>query len=228
MKIAIIGQDQGRLNILKNELKLLKEDQKDLTLNAVHPGLMQTVIDEKLNVLILETNQVSKIIFSLVEQIRKFNFIGPVIVVGHLANDFKMAELGHFKGLYFLKKPYEVSQLHGLVKNSFLQENMKQRKDERFKVREQATLECYRSDFKTEAIINDISRSGLSVEGNLSGLHAGDLLRLKFNFQKINKERTMSARVVWVKKDSDTLQQAGLEFVSQVTVYKYLLDYAAA
>ncbi len=228
MRIAIIGQDQGRLTKIKEELKFLRGEQKDLSLTAVHPGLMQTAIDEKLNVLILETNQVSKIIFRLVDQIRKYNFKGPIIVLGQLANDFKLHEFSHLKGLYFLKKPYDEAQLAGLIKNSFLQENMKQRKDERFKVREQATVECYRSDFKTESMINDISRSGIRIEGNLTGLHAGDIIRLKFNFQKINKERTISARVVWVNKDNEAKQEAGLEFVSQVTVYKYLLDRAAA
>ena len=89
-------------------------------------------------------------------------------------------------------------------------------------------LEAYSSDFKLETTINNISRSGVRIEGALTGLRNGDLLRLHFNFDEINKSRTMSARVVWVKKEGDNKEEAGLEFVSQKAVYQYLLENAVA
>jgi hypothetical protein len=104
----------------------------------------------------------------------------------------------------------------------------KQRKDERFSVKQFATLESYNSDFKVETVVTNISKSGMRITGELSGLQTGDLLRLHMQFEEINKERQMSAKIVWIKIEGDKMSEAGLQFVSQKDVYRYLLERAIA
>lgn len=228
VKIVIVGQDTDRLDIIKEQLKPLKEASNHVTIQTTKPNYVGTMIDHHLTLMICDSGEINGHIFPFINQIRKLKFTGPILLTAHLPANFDLKEITKEKFFYFLKKPYSQEQLLGIVKNCITVQNMRQRRDQRFDVREQATLQAYSSDFSTETVINNISKSGARIEGNLSGLKQGDLLRLHFNFEKIKKERILSARVVWLKKDGDTKEEAGLEFVSQQTVYRYLLEHAAA
>ena len=228
MKLVVVGHDQNRLNHIKTELAELHNVYSDLLINTARPGFLETLIDSRLKLMLMDTGTINKMVFPFIVQIRKLGFSGPILVLGNPAAQFDLRELAQVNNVFQLGKPYSCEALTGLVKNTINIEKMRQRRDQRFNVRECATLEAYSSDFKVETIINNISRSGLRIEGNLEGLRQGDLLRLHINFDKINKERTMSARVVWMQKDNDNKEQAGLEFVSQKAVYKYLLNYGVA
>lgn len=227
-KLVIVGQDQDRLENLKREMKPIQEELSDLRISVSRPTYLATAIDSRLKLLVFDTNIINKMLFPFVVQVRKTGYSGPILVLGNPGSNFDIAELATVKNLFQINKPYTGEQLEGMVKNCINLENLRQRRDQRFSVREKAVLEAYSSDLKIDTIINNISRSGVRIEGNLGGLQKGDVLRLHFNFDKINKERTMSARVVWMKKENDNAEQAGLEFVSQKAVYKFLLESAAA
>lgn len=228
VKVVVVGQDQDRLKNIRSELKVLRDHYNSFQLSSTHISLLEMELDPNLTLLIFDTNLVNDIVFPLINKIRRFGFTGPVLMLSHLPKNFDLGKLATVKNFFMLQKPYDQLQLLGMAKNCINVHNMRQRRDQRFDVLEQATLEAYSSDFKTETVINNISRSGVRIEGNLRGLKKGDILRLHFNFQKIRKERMMSARVVWVKKDGDIKEEAGLEFVSQKAVYQYLLNNAAA
>ncbi len=228
LKLIVVGYDQGRLQTIKQELQELQGDFPQLVLSMVKPNYLEAAIDGQLSLLVFDTQHLSKMIFPFVVQLRQMGYMGPVLALGQLHSSFDVSEIASVRNLFHLSKPYEGTQLVGMAKNCINVEQMRQRRDHRFNVRENATLEAYSSDLKMDTIINNISKSGVRIEGQLQGLKKGDLLRLHFNFDKIKKERTMSARVVWLKKEGDSKEEAGLEFVSQKAVYKYLLDYAVA
>lgn len=225
-KLLVVGNDQQRLNIIKSEVHTLLNS--EINAKFIRPGYLQAALDSSLDLLVFDTNFINKRVFPFIVQLRKHGFKGAIIILGGHASNFNLEELNAVHNVYHLYKPYEPEQLQGLIKNCMNVEQMRKRRDQRFDVHEHATLEAYGTDFKAETTINNISRSGVRIEGPLGDLKTGDLLRLHFNFDKINKERIMSARVVWLKKDSDNKEEAGLEFVSQKDVYQYLLNYAIA
>ncbi len=227
-KLVIVGRIQDRLQQLKNEVKPILDSKSDMKVSAVRPGFLETVVDSTVQLMVFDSDFINKNIFPIVVQIRKIGFGGPIVVLGNPSNDFNLKELNGVKGVFHLHKPYKPEQLVGLIKNCLNVEMLRKRRDQRFAVNEQATLEAYSSDVRIETTINNISRSGVRIEGALGELRQGDLLKLHFNFDQIQKERVMNARVVWIKKDSDSKEEAGLEFVSQKAVYKFLLDYAIA
>ena len=227
-KIVVVGFNQSRMNGIKKELIEILDGQNDVRIATASPGYLETQIDNNLKLLIFDTRTINKNVYPFVVQIRKLGFHGPLMVLGNPSTNFDTRELASVKNLFQLEKPYDPDQLLGMVKNCLNIEKMRQRRDQRFDVNERATLEAYSSDFSTETTISNISRSGVRIVGNLDGLKQGDLLRLHFNFDQINKERTMSARVVWLKTNVDSTEEAGLEFVSQKVVYQYLLDFSVA
>lgn len=228
LKLAIVGHDQQSIKHLKSELKERLTEYKDIRIATSRPGYLESAIDSHLKVLVFDTNAINRNLFPFVVQIRKTGFTGPILILGNPVSHFNLNEISEVRNLFQLGKPFDSEHLVGMVRNCINVEGMKQRRDKRFDVREVARIEAYRSDYQSDAVINNISRSGLRIEGNLHGLNQGDLLRLHFYFDQIQKERTMSARVVWLKKGDDNLEQAGLAFVSQKTVYQYLLEYATA
>lgn len=228
LKLVIVGQDQNRLNTIKCELSELHQIHGDLRVSTTGSGFIETLIEPRLKVLIFDTGAINKMVFPFMVKVRKLGFAGPIIILGNPGDQFDIRELDQLRNVFHLGKPYAVEALLGVTKNCINIEKMRQRRDQRFDVREQATLEAYSSDFRIQTVINNISRSGVRIEGDLKGLKQGDLLRLHLNLDKINKERTMSARVVWMEKAHDNKEQAGLEFVSQKAVYRFLQDYGAA
>lgn len=225
-KLVVVGRVQDRLNQLKEEVKPIIEGRQDLKISAVRPGYLETVVDTTVQIMVFDTDFINKNIFPLIVQIRKIGYAGPVIVLGNPSHNFDLKELNGVKGLYHLHKPYQPDQLVGMIRNCLNVELMRKRRDQRFDVHEHAVLEGYSSDVRLETTISNISRSGVRIEGPLGELKQGDLLKVHFNFDKINKERVMNARVVWIKKDGASKEEAGLEFVSQKTIYQFLLDYA--
>ena len=228
MKIVVVGYNQKRLNVIKEEIRGLSKSYGGLCISTSRPNCLEAIIDSNLKLLIFDTQTIDRLVIPFINQLRRSGYQGPVILLGKLNFGFDFSEFTSLPNSFHLEKPYRDEKLVGLAKNCINLEQMRQRRDQRFDVCEQAVLEAYSSDFKTETLINNISRSGVRIEGDLSGLKKGDLLRLHFTFEKIKKERVMSARVVWLKKESDSKEEAGLEFVSQKAVYQYLLDYAVA
>ena len=220
LKLVVVGHDQDRLSHIKEELHMVHESYPNLIVSSARPGYLEGMIGDNLKLLIFDTQTLNKVLFPFVAQIRKSGFSGCILLLGNPGLNFDISELSQLKDVFHLHKPYQPEQLVGLVKNCLTLEETKQRRFQRFDVREQAVLETYSSDFKDENVINNISKSGARIEGNLEGLRKGDLLRLHFNFDQINKERTMSARVVWVKKECYNKEVAGLEFVSKKAVYQ--------
>ncbi len=227
-KLVVVGREQDRMSKIKSEIKPLIDESDELRVTAIRPGYLETVLDATVQLVLMDVDFVNKNIFPIVVQIRKSGFSGPILVLGNPAQSFDISQFHGIKGLYHLHKPYSPSQLIGLIKNCMNVEMMRKRRDQRFSVCEQAVLEAYSSDFRIETTINNISRSGVRIEGSLGQLKQGDLLKLHFNFDKIQKERVMNARVVWVKRGDQSKEEAGLEFVSQKAIYQYLLGSAIA
>jgi DNA-binding NtrC family response regulator len=226
--IAIIGHAQARTQQIQSDLQELTLGRTDLCVKSLYSSQMDSLESSKPQLMVLDIQTVNRMVFPFIAQVRKLQTSCPIIVIGPLSSTFDVNELHKDKNVFYLRADYHKDQLKGLARNCLLQEKLKQRRDQRFEVKEHAVLEAYSSDYKVDTVINNISRSGVRIVGDLSGLKKGDLLRLHINFDKINKERTMSARVVWKGKDENDQEAAGLEFVSQKAVYQYLLKNAVA
>ncbi len=227
-KIMIVSQEKERLSHISEEVLPLAEIFQGLKVFTSKPSLLQDSLDQTFSLLVIDTRLVTRMIFPHIVKVRRMGFSGPIVLFGKKSIEFDVKEMTANKNIYLLEKPSSSEQLVGIIKNCLNVEDMKQRTDQRFDVNEIATLQAYKSDFQTQTTICNISRSGVKITGNMSGVNTGDLLRLVFNFEKIQKERTMSARVVWKKENDDKTGEAGLEFVSQKMVYQYLLESAVA
>ena len=82
-------------------------------------------------------------------------------------------------------------------------------------------VSSYKTDFKSHTTVNNISLGGLCVEGQWNNLQVGDLLKINFSFDKLNSERVMNGKVIWVQAGNKS--SAGIQFVKEEEVYGQLL-----
>ena len=225
IKVLTVGNSTPALKKIHNQLSPLKDD-SDLSFEMAKPGSIASALRDGVNILIYDAGDMKPLMTILIQEIRKMGFSGPIVILATVPQGMDVSEFHKLKNLHIVEKPYVQMQILGVVRNCISNSDAKTRRFKRFDVKENAVIETYSSDFRLETTINNISQNGVRIEGDLAGLNKGDLLRLHFNFDKIKKERVMSARVVWKKVDGDNKEEAGLEFVSQKTVYKYLLDHA--
>ena len=227
IKVLTVGHNPSALKRIHTQLTALRKEHDIFFVNA-KPGSIASSIKENINILIYDAGELSPLMAVFIKEIRKTGFLGPIVILASIPQGMELQSFQKQKQVHILEKPYVKMQILGIVKNCISNTDIAARRYKRFDVHEHAVLETYSSDFKVETTINNISQNGVRIEGDLSGVKKGDLLRLHFNFDKIKKERVMSARVVWKKIDGDKKEEAGLEFVSQKAVYQYLLNQSIA
>ncbi|MCB0379257.1 MAG: PilZ domain-containing protein [Bdellovibrionales bacterium] len=225
-KLQIVGKDDQTMAIVEHELSALTKHFEDIHFFRGRPGYIGTTIAEDTTILVYDAKEVNKYMQAFVKEARRANYEGPIVILGKIPETVNIETYLDDDGIVFIEKPYEVKDLVGIVWKYLTMMKVKQRQFRRYEVREKAIIETYNSDYKADTTIHDISKGGMRVIGDHIALKAGDLLRIHFNFDQIQKERVMSAKVVWVKKKDDNTQEAGLQFVSQKAVYQYLLNYA--
>lgn len=226
IKVLTVGHDASSLKKVESKMLSLKKDFKDLSFTSAQPGSIGSAVTKNINIIVYDAGELKPLMGVLIKEIRRIGFLGPIVLIGSIPPGMNVSDFKSIDGLHILEVPYVDMQLFGIIKNCIINANIEKRKYKRFDVRESAVLEAYSSDVTVNTLINNISQNGVCVEGDLSALKNGDLLKLRFNFDEIKKERVMSARVVWVRKNTDKKEEAGLEFVSQKDVYKYLLSHA--
>jgi|GEM_PF-1811160 len=190
------------------------------------PGKVHQELAEDTDVLIFESAVLGEQLKEFPISCRSLGYEGPIIVLcPSLPENMKSLRMD---GVVYIDNPFEKKNLVGVVKNILEQVAMSQRQYRRFEIEEKVELEVYNGDLKCEALIRNISRGGLFLKGHFQGLKSGDLIKVHFDLDKIQKQRVMSARVAWVQSGSGDQDgvAAGVEFVSQMVVYDYLLKFA--
>lgn len=223
-KIMIVSRNENDGILLQKKLSSLKREFEGMGFSTARPMSAAAELPAGLSLIVYNALELNTIAKNFINECRNANFLGPIVIITKGSNkvyDYKE------KNVVFVEKPYNNIELLGVVKNCLESDKAFQRKFRRFAVRQSAVVETYNSSFKAETVIKDISQGGVGIIGKLQGLQQGDFLRIHFNLDELKKERVMSARVAWVKK-SDDEEEAGLEFVSQEIIYKYLLNYALA
>ena len=223
-KIMIVSKNENEGILLQKKLASLKREFTGISFSTARPMNASESLPPGLSVIVYNALELNTIVQNFIASCRNANFLGPIVIITKGSNKVYQFEE---KNVVFVEKPYNNIELIGVVKNCLESDKAFQRKFRRFAVRQNATVETYNSGFKADTVIKDISQGGVGIVGNLTGLEQGDFLRIHFDLDELKKERVMSARVAWIKEGEED-QEAGLEFVSQEVIYKYLLNYALA
>lgn len=153
---------------------------------------------------------------------RKRGFLSSVLMLTKLPELKMIREFDEIKNFLILEKPYEDRELNGISAKLLNSVEVQQRKFRRFNTNQKVEITSYKTDYKSKSQVQNISMGGLCIEGTGSDLKIGDLLKIHFVLDKINADRVMHARVVWVKNAD--VPMAGVQFVKEEDVYNDLLN----
>jgi hypothetical protein len=152
---------------------------------------------------------------------RKKGFLAPILLISRVGSDQDLNELESLHNFVLLEKPYIDKDLLGIANKMLKTAQVAQRKFRRFSANQTVSLSSYKNEYKSESKIHNISLGGVCLESDCAELKVGDLLHLNFTLDRLNTERSMSGRVVWVRPGEKT--SAGVEFVKDKEVYGQLL-----
>lgn len=153
---------------------------------------------------------------------RKRGFLSSVLMLSKLPDVNMVRDFEDIKNFLVLEKPYEPRELRGISSKLLNSVEVQQRRFRRFNTNQKVEIVSYKTDFKSKSRVENISMGGLCIEGACANLQVGDLLKIHFVLDKINADRVMHARVVWVT--SGATEMAGVQFVREEDVYNDLLN----
>jgi len=152
---------------------------------------------------------------------RKKGFLASVILVSRVMDTTLFDQYEALNNFVLVEKPFDDKDLSGIAEKMFRAAQVPQRKFRRFSTNQDVALSSYKTDFKALSKVNNISLGGLCIDGQWNNLQVGDLLKINFSFEKLNVERVMNGRVIWVQPGEKS--SAGIQFVKEEEVYGQLL-----
>jgi response regulator RpfG family c-di-GMP phosphodiesterase len=180
-------------------------------------------LDKSMDLLIY--NNPDNLTMTLQQQIngwRRNGFQSSILLLTKVADPTAMGSVDNINNCVLLEKPFDQKDLKGISEKLLNTVEVQQRKYRRYTTQQMVTLSSYITDFKTASKVDNMSLGGLRVEGQVSDLRIGEVLKINFTLDKLNVERVMNGRVVWVDNQSPR-PSAGIQFMKETEVYTHLL-----
>lgn len=225
LKVMIASGNETDNALIERKLSPISRTLGEVKFHGVRPAHLSTAIDSTYNLLIHNTQHFSPHMRSEVQHLRSMGYLGPIMILGKVPSPNTIDRFADMQSVTIIEKPYENKDLQGIAIKYLNDAIVQQRRHRRFDTSQKVQLESYSKDLSTQTLISNISRGGVHVQGELHDISRGDLLRVSFNLEQLNKSRVVSAQVVWTRGEVGSQERsAGLRFISKAKVYEALLN----
>lgn len=162
-----------------------------------------------------------------IQELRKMGYTYPILVIldhpSPLSERFSADEAR----VTFLEKPFELRTLRGLTRKLMTARTVTKQQFRRYRTNQLVALETFVSGENVETKMFNLSKGGAYFEvSKKPGLGVGELLRLKFQLDQVEKEHHIHGRIVWTtpKGHSGGGYGIGVKFIKQEDIYRHLLQ----
>ncbi|MCB0379256.1 MAG: PilZ domain-containing protein [Bdellovibrionales bacterium] len=226
LKILMVSKNESDNPLLRKKLEPIEQQVGAVQYISARPANMSTLLESDLSLLIFNCPHFTTALRDHINHWRSSGYLGPIVILAKVHDPVTLNNLADMQNVAIVEKPYENKDLQGVAVKLINEAKVKQRRWRRYDTDQTAWLESYTSEFSVSTVIKNISKGGACISGDLSTMSKGDLLRIQFDLDEINKSHTMSAQVVWTSGEVGGERMAGLQFVSKETVYQSLLGAA--
>ena len=225
IRVLIVSRNESDNTLIQKKIEPLRTEFGAMQFYSARPANLTSVLDIETNLMIYNGNVFNSNLKNMAHKLRNIGYFGPMIVAVKIPDLKALSQFRDAKNVVLLEKPYERKDLIGIARKFLKDATVHQRRHRRFETEQNVYLESYQRDFSATTCIQNISRGGIYVQGALQDMSQGDLLRVNFDLDKINKSHTMSARVVWTQGRAGSKNRAaGLQFMTKEAVYGHLLS----
>ena len=225
LKVLIASRNETDNTLIEKRLLPITHNVGEVRFISARPANLPTMLDNEYNLLVFNCQHFNSSMRNSISHWRSLGYLGPIMVLVKIPDPKLIDRFVDIQNLTIIEKPYENRDLQGIAVKYLKEAQVNQRRFRRFDTKQKALLESYNKDFTTTSLISNISKGGAHIVGPLNDLSKGDLLRVCFELDELNKNHTMSAEVVWTSGNvGDPDRNAGLRFISKSRVYESLLN----
>lgn len=222
--ITIVSMNQLEGQKIQEILAEVRTDKYRVQFDFLRPLQLTPKLEKTMDLLVY--NNPNSLNMSLQQQVsswRRNGFLSPIMLLSKITDPSSIVRVESLSNCVLVEKPFDEKDLKGIAEKFLNTELVQQRKFRRYSTQQMVNVSSYTTDFRADTRVNNMSLGGLCLEGAVSGLRVGEVLKINFNLDKLNVERVMNGRVVWVDHDSPKVS-AGIQFMKETEVYTHLLQ----
>lgn len=214
------------------DARIVKKDfEKELhyeILASMNPRETQKILSNKsVQLIIYQPKEFRQQAIDRIDQLRQSGYNYPILVIlDHLtplADRFANPD----SKITFIEKPFELRTLRGLTKKLITTRAVTKQQFRRYRTDQTVGIETFVSGENVETKMFNLSKGGAYFElAQKPSLGVGELLRLKFQLDQVDKDYRIHGRIVWTtpKGYATGGYGIGVKFIKSEDIYRHLLQ----
>lgn len=162
-----------------------------------------------------------------IQELRRIGYSYPVLIIVDRSSPLSEQFATTDARVTFLEKPFELRALRGLTRKLITTRSVHKQRFPRYRTNQKVALENFASGEHVETKMFNLSKGGAYFEVEQKpGLGVGELLRLKFQLDQLEKEHQIHGRIVWTtpKGHIGGGYGIGVKFIKLEDIYRHLLQ----
>ncbi len=221
--ITIVSINQVESKRIQEILAEVRTDKYRVQFEYLRPLQLSQKLDKNTDLLVY--NNPNTLTMSLQQQLaswRRNSFLSPILLLSKVADAAAMTSFENLPSCVLLEKPFDEKDLRGIAEKFLHTKQVQQRKFRRYATQQVVSVSSYVSEYHSPSRVNNMSLGGLRIEGAVEALKVGEVVKINFSLDKLNVERVMNGRVVWIDQEQGQ-PSAGIQFMKESEVYSHLL-----
>lgn len=224
-KLLLESGNLGDAHSIKKDFE--KELPFELLLSANSSETKKILANKSVQLIIKQSREFQQINIDSVHALRRSGYTYPVLFIldkiNSLARQFEVEE----EKAHLLEKPFELKTLRGVVRKLMTSRAISKQQYKRFRTNQNVSLETFISGENVHTKMFNLSKGGAYFEvSKKPGLGVGELLRLHFQLEQVEKEHQIHGRIVWTTPKGHISGGYGLgvKFIKSQDIYRHLLQ----
>lgn len=214
-----------------NEAHLIKKDFEqelpfEIILSPSADETATTLANKSIQLIVLQAPLFEDSHVRRIQEFRRMGYSYPILLIVDRINPLIEQVSTAEARVTFLEKPFELKTLRGLARKLMTARTVHKQQFPRYRTNQTVALENFASGENLETKMLNLSKGGAYFEVEKKpGLGVGELLRLKFRLDQLEKEHQIHGRIVWTTpKGLGGGYGIGVKFIKLEDIYRHLLQ----
>ncbi|HAG92387.1 MAG TPA: hypothetical protein DCL41_10965 [Bdellovibrionales bacterium] len=214
------------------DMRVVKKDfERELpfeVIPALNPRETNRALSNKsIQLIVMQSKQFRQPEMDRVHELRKLGYSYPLLIIQDHMTPLAERMAEEDSKIVFLDKPFELRTLRGITRKLLTSRSLSKQQFKRYHTNQKVAIETFISGENVDTKMFNLSKGGAYFEvSKKPGLGVGELLRLRFQLDQVEKEHHIHGRIVWTtpKGHSAGGFGIGVKFIKTEDIYRHLLQ----